>query len=147
LVSTCGGWLVFGSFRERVEVAVRRPVWSALLGIALIALISPLLRLAVLSLYIFPPLAFLLFFSLPIVYWFVLAIGFAAVAEWIGLRLVRANRLGARLTGAALLIALMLVPVVGPFVMVAVMVVAVGAGTAVLPWQRPLSRHGSLSSR
>jgi len=72
-----------------------------------------LLFLAALSLYLFPPLYFFLYFSIPIAYWLALAIGLAVVAEWLGSLLGRENRLGARLTGAALLIALMLVPVIG----------------------------------
>lgn len=147
LVSACGGWLVSGSFHERVADAARRPIRSALFTIVLFLMTLPILFLGALSLYFFPPLAFFLYFSIPVVYWLVLAIGFAAVAERIGSRLGRENHLGARLTGAALLIAFMLVPVVGLLVLVAVMLVALGVGTSVLPWQRILYRNRSSLGR
>lgn len=135
-VSACGGWLVLGSLRERVGNAVRRPIRSVLIGIVLFALTGPLLYLAALSLYIFPPLGFLLYLTIPIVYWFMLTIGIAAVAERLGSLLVGANRLRARLTGAAFLIALMLIPVIGLFVMVAVIPVTLGVGTSLAVWRR-----------
>ena len=81
-----------------------------------------------------------------IAYWLALAIGLAVVAEWLGSLLGRENRLGARLTGAALLIALMLVPVIGLFVMGAVMLVALGTGACILPLQRVGMRSASLPS-
>ena len=146
LVSASGGWLLSGSCRERLENAVRRPLRSALFGVVLLALVSPLLYLAIVSLYLFPPLAFFLFISIPIAYWLALAIGLAVVAEWFGSLLGKENRLGARLTGAALLIALMLVPVLGLLVMATVMLVALGTGACVLPLQRARMRRGSLSS-
>jgi hypothetical protein len=136
VVSACGGWVVLGAFRERVDAAVRLPVRSAVVGMALFALVWPVLYLAVLFLYIFPPLTALLYVAVPIVSWFILAIGFAAVTEWIGSRLVGSNRSKARLTGAGLLLALMLVPVVGLFVMIAVILVGLGAGTGILLWPR-----------
>jgi len=123
-----------------------RPLRDALFSVLLFALVLPLFFLVALSLYFLPPLAFFLYVSILIVYWFALAIGFAAVTEWIGSLLGRENRLGARLTGAALLIALMLVPVIGLFVMGAVTLVALGTGTCVLPLQRVRMRRGSLSS-
>lgn len=146
LVSACGGWLVLGSVRERVEHAVRRPLRSALFGVLLVALVSPLLYLAALSLYIFPPLGFLLYPAIPLVYWLVLAIGLAAVAEWLGSLLGRGNGLGARLTAAALLVAFMLVPVLGLFVMLALILLALGVGIGVLPWRRILYKRGSSSN-
>jgi hypothetical protein len=142
-VSACGGWLVSGSFHQRISEAARRPVRSAFFAILLFVLTLPLLFLAALSLYFFLPLTFFLYIAIPIVYWFVLAIGFAALAESIGSLLGRESPLGGRLTGAALLIALMLVPVLGLFVMLAVVLVAVGVGTAVLPWRRILYRRPS----
>ena len=147
LASACGGWLLLGSFRERAENATRRPFRSALFGLLLLALVSPLLYLAVLSLYIFPPLAFLLYLSIPIVYWLTLAMGLAAVAEWIGSLLGRQNRLGSRVTGATLLIVLMLIPVLGLLVLFVAMVVALGVGLGVLPWQRILYRQRSSLNR
>ncbi len=146
LASACGGWLLSGSLRERVENAVRRPLRIALSIVLLFALLLALLFLAALSLYFFPPLAFFLYFFIPIAYWLALAIGLAVVAEWLGSLLGRGNRLGARLTGAALLTALMLVPVIGLFVMGAVMLVALGTGGCVLPLQRVGMRRASLSS-
>ena len=147
LASACGGWLLLGSFRERVENATRRPVRSALIGILLFALLSPLLYLAVLSLYIFPPLAFVLYVSIPIVYWLTLAMGLPAVAEWFGSLSGSVNSVGARLIGAALLSALMLIPVLGLFVLLATMVIALGVGTGVLPWQPILYRQRSSLNR
>jgi hypothetical protein len=147
LASVCGGRLVSGSFHERVENAARRPQRSALFAVVLFVMTLPLLFLGALSLFFFPPLVFLLYFSIPTAYCIVLAIGFAAVAERIGSLLGRENRLGARLTGAALLIAFMLVPVVGLFVLVAVVLVALGVGISVLPWQRILYRNRSSLSR
>lgn len=148
LASACGGWLVWGRFRERVEEAARRPVGSALLGIVLFVLILPFLNfLTFLFLYIFPLLAGLLLFLVSVAYWFVFAIGFAGMTKWIGSVLWNANRLGARLTGAAILIALMLVPVVGLFVMGAVVLVALGAGTGIRLLKRPEAWLRSLSNR
>jgi len=125
---------------------VHRPLRIGLFIVLLFALLLALLFLAALSLYLFPPLYSFLYFSIPIAYWFALAIGLAVVAEWLGPLLGRENRLGARLTGAALLIVLMLVPVIGLFVMGAVMLVALGAGTCVLPLRRVGMRRASLSS-
>jgi hypothetical protein len=59
-------------------------------------------------------------FLAPIPYWVAFVIGFAAVTERIGSRFGLANPLGARLSGAGVLIALMLIPIVGLFVMVPV---------------------------
>jgi hypothetical protein len=141
--SACAGWLLSGPVRERVENALRRPFRSALFGILLFALVWPLLYLTVLSLYIFPPLSFLLYLSIPTVFWLALAMGFAVMAEWIGSLLVRQNRLASRLTGAAILMASMVIPVLGLFVLLAVMVVAPGVGIAVLPWQQLVFRRRS----
>jgi hypothetical protein len=133
----CGGWMQSESFHKRLDAAVRRPVRSALLGVAIVALIYPLLYLAVVSLYMFPPLAYVFYFGTPGFYWFTLAIGFAAVSEWIGSLLVNARPLVARLTGAAVLITLMLIPVAGLFVWLAVILMALGAGGRTLLWPQP----------
>ena len=141
--SACTGWFLPGSVRERVENAVRRPLRSALFGILLFALVPLLLYLTVLSLYIFPPLSLVLYLSIPTLYWLALAMGLAAMAEWIGSLLGRQNRLVSRLTGAAILMVLMLIPVLGLFVLLAVMMLALGVGIAVMPWQRLLFRQRS----
>jgi hypothetical protein len=99
----------------------------------LFVLILPFLGFLIFAfLHIFPRLALLLLFLTPVPYFCAFVIGFAAVTEWIGLRLGSANRLGARLMGAGVLIALMLIPVVGLFVMIPVAIVAVGAGTGMV---------------
>jgi hypothetical protein len=132
LTSACGGGLVWGRLRERVEGAVRRPVASALLGIALLVVILPFLFfLAYVFLHTFPPLTLLLMFLTPIPYWVIFVIGFAAVSERLGSRLGFAHPLGARFSGAGVLIALMLIPIVGLFAMVPVTLVALGAGTSI----------------
>jgi hypothetical protein len=137
LTSACGGSLVWGRLRERVGEAARRPVASALLGAVLFVLILPFLGfLTFVFLHILPPLALLLLFLTPVPYWIAFVIGFAAVAERIGSRFGLARPLGARISGAGVLIALMLIPMVGLFVMVPVTLVALGAGTGILPLRR-----------
>ena len=123
---------MWGRLRERVEGAVRRPVASALLGIALLVVILPfLIFLAYVFLHTFPPLTLLLMFLTPIPYWVIFVIGFAAVSERLGSWLGFAHPLGARFSGAGVLIALMLIPIVGLFAMVPVTLVALGAGTSI----------------
>jgi hypothetical protein len=134
--AACGGWLVPESFRERVEVAVRRPVRSSGLGILLGLLPLALLALGGFLFYIFPPIGALLFFAAPTVYWLILVIGLAVLAELVGSRLGIANPPVARMAGAALLVATMLVPVAGFFIMLAVILTAAGAGTGILFWRR-----------
>jgi hypothetical protein len=137
LTSACGGGLVWGRLRERVEGAVQRPVASALLGIALLVVILPfLIFLAYVFLHTFPPLTLLLMFLTPIPYWVIFVIGFAAVSEQLGSRLGFAQPLGARFSGAGVLIALMLIPIVGLFAMVPVTLLALGAGTSILLGRR-----------
>ena len=127
-----GGWLVWGSFRARVEEAVRRPVRSALLGAVLFALAMTYLSgLSSLFLYIFPPLALVFLTLVPIAYSFAVAIGFAVAAERIGSLAGITHHFSARVAGVILLIALMLIPVAGLFVMTAVALVALGAGTGI----------------
>lgn len=136
VAAACGGQVASGSFREFVDAGVRRPTWSAVLGLVSAAVAVPLLSLAVLVLYIFPALGFILYFAVPTVYWCVLVIGFAALAEWIGSMLGNRNRLTARLMGAALLSALMIVPILGLFVLLLANLVSLGAGGGVLLWRR-----------
>jgi hypothetical protein len=137
LTSACGGSMVWGRLRERVGSAAQRPFASALLGVALLVVILPfLIFLTVVFLRISPPLALLLLFLIPIPCWVAFVIGFAAVTERIGSRFGLAHPLGARLSGAGVLIVLMLIPIVGLFVMVPVTLVALGAGTGILPLKR-----------
>jgi hypothetical protein len=133
LTSACGGGLVWGRLRERVKGAVGRPGTSALLGIALLVLLPFLIFLAYVA---FPPLALLLMFLTPIPYWVIFVIGFAAVSQQLGSLLGFAHPLSARFSGAGVLIALMLFPIVGLFAMVAVTLVALGAGTSILLGRR-----------
>jgi hypothetical protein len=134
LTSACGGTLVWGHLSERIGEAVRRPVASALLGAVLFVLILPFLGfLTFVLLRILPPLALLLLFLTPVPYWIAFVIGFAAVTERLGLGLGLTRPLGARLGGAGVLIALMLIPIVGLLVMVPITLVALGAGTGILP--------------
>ena len=86
--------------------------------------------------YFAPPLAIVLFFATSLVYWFVVAVGFAAVAESLGSRWWSATGVVARVTGAALLILLMLVPVAGMLVVVALNFVSLGAGMGAFLWRR-----------
>jgi hypothetical protein len=132
LTSACGGSLVWGRLRERAGGAIRRPVASVLLGVALLVGIPFLFFLVFVFLHMAPLLGLLLMFLTPVPYWVAFVIGFAAVAEQIGSRLGVARPLGARLSGAGVLIAPMLIPIVGLFVMVAVALVSLGAATGAL---------------
>jgi hypothetical protein len=146
VTSACGGSLVWGRLRERVGRAARRPFASALLGFVLLVVILPSLGfLAVVFLRTSPPLFLLLLFLTPVPYWAAFVIGFAAVTERIGSRFGLAHPLVARLRGAGVLIALMLIPILGLFVMVPVALVALGAGTGVLPLKRPETWLGNSS--
>jgi hypothetical protein len=136
VVATCGGQIASGSFREFVDAGVRHPTRSVFLGIASAAVAPLLLSLTVRVLYIFPVLGFILYLAVPTAYWFVSAIGFAALAEWIGSMLGNQNRLKARLVGAALLSALMLFPILGLFVLLVANFISLGAGSGVLLWRR-----------
>jgi hypothetical protein len=81
-------------------------------------------------------LALLLMFLTPIPYWVIFVIGLAAVSQRLGSRLGFAHHLSARFSGAGVLIALMLFPIVGLFAMVPVTMVALGAGTSILLGRR-----------
>lgn len=131
-----GGWLIWGRFRTRVEEAVRQPVRSALLGAVLIALLMKYLNgVAGLFLYIFPPLA-AVYFVVPVVCWFAVVIGFALLAERLGFLAGITHRFASRVAGLALMLGLMLIPVVGLIVMVAVAMVTLGAGVRLWRWRK-----------
>jgi hypothetical protein len=131
-----GGWLIWGRFRTRAEEAVRQPMRSALLGAVLFALLMTYLQGVVsIFLYIFPPLAAIYIVG-PIVCWFAVVSGFALLAERLGSLAGITHRFAARVAGVALLIGLMLIPVVGLFVMVAVAMVTLGAGVRLWRWRK-----------
>ena len=127
LMLTCGGWLASAAFRERVATAVRQPIWSDIFGAVLIAFLPILLSIAIFSLYIFPPLYFVLFIGGLTVYWVLLTIGFASLSLQVG-SLAGASSLAKHVTGALVIVVAMLLPVLGFFAMAAVMLVALGAG-------------------
>lgn len=136
IAGVLGGWLVWGRLRARTEEAVRRPVRYAILGALLFAPSVIYLGLATLLLYIFPPLSLLFLFLVPVAYCFAIVIGFALIAERIGSLAGIRHRFVARASVVALLIALMLIPIAGLFVMTALALVGLGAGSGIRLWRR-----------
>jgi hypothetical protein len=144
LTVTCGVWLPTEAFRERVATAVRKPIWSVLAGIVLIAFLPILEAIAVVSMYIFrSPLMFPLFFYAPLaLYWVLLTIGLASLSFQVG-SLAGKSPLAKQVIGALVIVGAMLLPVVGFFAMAAAILVALGAGVCGLF----RTRRGALSNR
>jgi hypothetical protein len=122
----CGSRLVSESSATRMQEALQRPLSSALFGVLMLALPWILLIIAGYSVYLFFPLAFLIFLATPLVFCMLLAIGIAAVSGFIGSRLGFSDRMEARIAGAALLVGLMLIPLVGFLTMLAILTLALG---------------------
>lgn len=127
LTLACGRWLAPATFRERAAAGVRQPIWSAIFGAVLIAFLPILQAIAIYSLYILPPLYFVLFYGGLLVYWLLLTIGFTSLSLQVGSSM-GANSLAKYATGALVIIVGMLIPVLGFFAMAAVMALALGAG-------------------
>jgi D-alanyl-lipoteichoic acid acyltransferase DltB (MBOAT superfamily) len=104
-----------------MQEALQRPLSSAIFGVLMLALPWILLIIAGYSVYLFFPLAFLIFLATPLVFCILLAIGIAAVSGFIGSLLGFSDRMEARIAGAALLVGLMLIPVLGFLIMLAIL--------------------------
>jgi hypothetical protein len=122
----CASRLVSESSATRMQEALQRPLSSAIFGVLMLALPWILLIIAGYSVYLFFPLAFLIFLATPLVFCILLAIGIAAVSGFIGSLLGFSDRMEARIAGAALLVGLMLIPVLGFLIMLAILTLALG---------------------
>jgi hypothetical protein len=136
LISVCGGEVMSKEFANKMGNALQRPFSSAAFGIVMWPLSWLLLWVGGIALYLFPPLAFLFYFGTPLVLWLALAVGIAAVSEELGSGLGHSDPLKARVTGASTLVALMLIPIMGALVMLALMLLGSGASMRTLVWPR-----------
>lgn len=121
----CGGEAMPRAFATNMTDALQRPWLAFFWGTVVLWLPGILLFLATLSLYLFAPLAVVFYAASPLLFWIGLSFGIAAISEEIGV--TRFNGWRARLAGAAVLTGFMLVPVVGAFVMLASMLLGLGA--------------------
>lgn len=134
LGAACGDWCLTESARARVRLAAERPARAAAVTLAAIPVAVCLGLAAAVLLWTIYPLAIALLATITLVPWYAGAIGMSALAARVGRRL-GATEVWAVGQGAAALVAVWLVPVVGAFIHLACCVVALGVGLCAFRWR------------